>query len=286
TCSNILSHLSLKLFVWIIGILALFGNLTVLYINLYKIKQRTEPVPMLLITNLAVSDLMMAGYMLIIGSADLTYHDIYAFNAEVWLRSFTCVLACFLCCTASLMSVLMMITISFDRYIYIAFPYSAKRLSPQHAKVIILIQWMICFVFVGLPVAYSYKADGDLRIYEYTSICMASNFRNFHFRVWIIGYLTITLICWLTTCLMYSHMFIAIHNTSRAATSRAHDGGKRIAMRLFAIVITDLISWVPYYAYMIQVMIDPTDSGSVVLQFAIIVALPINSAINPYLYTM
>ncbi|RDD36656.1 G-protein coupled receptor GRL101-like protein, partial [Trichoplax sp. H2] len=286
TCSDILSHQSLQLFVWVVGSLALVGNAIVIYFQIFKVKKSSEPVPAMLITNLAFSDLMMAGYILIIGSVDLFYRNYYAANAEIWLRSFTCILACFLCCTASLMSVFMMITISIDRYIYIAFPYSNKNLSPSLTKWIITILWIFSIVFVSIPVGYSINANGDMRLYEYTSICMASNYNNYYYRIWLISYVVITLICWLITCFLYVHMFIAIYRTSKAVSAVSHNNSKRIAIRLFAIVITDLISWLPYYVYMAQIMVKPTIAGSVVLQFAIVLALPINSAINPYLYTV
>ncbi|EDV19373.1 uncharacterized protein TRIADDRAFT_62192 [Trichoplax adhaerens] len=286
TCSDILSHQSLQLFVWVVGSLALVGNAIVIYFQMFKVKKSSEPVPAMLITNLAFSDLMMAGYILIIGSVDLFYRNYYAVNAEIWLRSFTCILACFLCCTASLMSVFMMITISIDRYIYIAFPYSNKNLSPSLTKWIITILWIFSIVFVSIPVGYSINANGDMRLYEYTSICMASNYNNYYYRIWLISYVVITLICWLITCFLYVHMFIAIYKTSKAVSAVSHNNSKRIAIRLFAIVITDLISWLPYYVYMAQIMVKPTIAGSVVLQFAIVLALPINSAINPYLYTV
>ncbi|RDD37125.1 G-protein coupled receptor GRL101-like protein, partial [Trichoplax sp. H2] len=286
TCSDILSHYSLKLFVWVIGCLAFIGNLMVIYIQFFKVTNESEPVPMLLITNLAVSDLIMSIYMLIIGIADIIYHDHYAYNAETWLRSITCGIACFLCCFASLMSVLMMFIISIDRYIYIAFPYSTVKLSPYYAKVLMVISWLFCLIFVCIPTAYGLKTDGNHRLYRYTSICMASNVKNYYYRLWIIVYVSITLVSWLITCSLYAHMFIAIHKTAKATVSTASDSEKRIAIRLFAIIVTDLVSWLPYYFYTIQLLISPTSSGVIVLQFAVILALPINSAINPYLYTL
>lgn len=258
----------------------------VIYVQIFKIKKNSEPVPMLFITSLATSDLIMSIYMLVIGIADLIYRNDYANNAESWLRNSACTFACFLCCIASLMSVLMMLLISIDRYIYIAFPYSAYRVSPLHAKMLICIAWLFCIIFIGIPVAYSTNADGDSRLYAYTSICMASNFRNYFFRIWIIAYIFITLLCWFITSVLYVHMFIAIRQTAQAASTSPQENEKKIALRLSAIVITDLISWLPYYFYTIQVLIRPTASGILVLQFAIMLALPINSAINPYLYTL
>lgn len=262
------------------------GNLTVLFLYVFKFKKRTEPVPILFITNLAISDLLMAVYILIIGSADIAYRGSYAKNAEEWLRSSTCFTATFLCCISSLMSVLMMVMISIDRYIYIAFPYSTKRISEYSAKIIILALWFFCIIFIGIPVVFGVGADGDLRLHEYTSICMASNRINEYYYAWLLAYTSITLICWLFTCILYSHMLIVIHRTSSNANNSSNDADKSIALRLFAIVLTDFLSWFPYYLYTIYTMTDSNAFLPVIFQFSVVLALPINSAINPFLYTL
>ncbi|EDV19368.1 uncharacterized protein TRIADDRAFT_733, partial [Trichoplax adhaerens] len=287
TCADLLGHTVLQILVWVIGGLALVGNSIVLFIYIFKIKKRNEPVPILLITNLAVSDLLMASYTLIIGSADLRYRGSYAKNAENWLQSSPCLIATFLCCISSLMSVLMMLMISIDRYIYIAFPYSTKRISEDSAKFIIGILWLCSIAFIGLPVAFSINAEGDRRLHAYTSICMASNRTNKFFYGWLLAYTSLTLICWLITCTLYGHMLIVIRRTSTDANNNSSsDADKRIALRLFAIVLTDFISWCPYYIYIIFMISDANAYMPVTFQFAVILALPINSAINPFLYTL
>ena len=132
TCNRLLSLTVLTVFIWIIGCSAIFGNVFVLWWKLFK--QRAEnKVQSLLLSNLAMSDLLMGIYMIIIASADVYYGEYFPMNAEHWRSSVLCRMAGTLAITSSEASVLFVTFISIDRFITIKFPYtrfSHYRVAP------------------------------------------------------------------------------------------------------------------------------------------------------------
>lgn len=282
-CRNLLVHVSLELFVWFIGLAALIGNISVIIQYFNKSKSETK-VPHLLVTNLAVSDLCTAIYLIIIGIANFVYHGIYGHVFEEWLRSWMCSIACLLGTAAGMMSVFMMLIISIDRYICIVYPFSTRKLSPLQARCLVLIGWLISIIICIVPVITSINQDGDHRLYYYSSICMPSNVVNFYYRGWLILFTTLTMIAWVITTLLYLFAFIAIRQSSKSVHRSTMNKDNSIAFRLFIIVLSDLVSWLPLY-YTIYRVITQRSSNVFELQFVIIIAFPINSALNPYLYT-
>ncbi|EDV24630.1 uncharacterized protein TRIADDRAFT_56630 [Trichoplax adhaerens] len=288
TCDDMLSHPTLQYFVWIIGITAFVGNILVFLHYCQQSKQKHPPISVttVLLTNLALADFFMSIYLIIIGIADQIYRGYYSMYVEPWLTSVPCYSASFLVSLSSLMSVYMMIIISIDRFICITFPFSTKRLKVSSARNVLLVGWLFCIVFAGIPVVFSIGKPGESRLYKYSSICMPSNVNNVYYRTWILCYTFLTMVAWILTCALYFGMFFSMRQSSKSVRKIGSvNRDRKIAIRLFLIIITDLASWMPYYILVIQVLFTGT-IDIIVLQFVIIFALPINSAINPYLYTI
>ena len=105
TCDQLLSLSELSVFTWIMGCCAIFGNVYVVWWK--RCKQRTgNKVQSLLLSNLAMSDLLMGIYMIIIASADVYYGQYFPMNAEHWRSSVLCRIAGTLAITSSEASVL------------------------------------------------------------------------------------------------------------------------------------------------------------------------------------
>lgn len=286
TCNDILPHFILQLFVWIIGIAALIGSIMVLLRNHICTASRTKRIrpPILLISNLAIADLLMAIYLLIIAVADQYYRGIYGSHTEEWLTSAPCYLACFLVSISSLMSVYTIGIICLDRYIHIGLPFATKSLTMKKAKIALGIGWIFSVIFVILPVANSIGKYGDQRFYKYSSVCVPNNIENLNYQKWLAAFTLLTLIVWIMTAITYILFLISL-KTSRKLSNRNIDRGeKRLTLRILLIVVTNFSSWMPYYILILQFLWNKW-LNIYALQFIAIFALPLNSALNPYLYT-
>ncbi|EDV21542.1 expressed hypothetical protein [Trichoplax adhaerens] len=297
SCQHLLAHISLQFFIWLVGILAFLGNIFVIVRNLRiiraKKKNKADKVNLFLINNLAISDFIMSIYLFIIGFANLVYSNqgLYGIRSEKWLRHPLCAVSCTLMTTSSIVSVFLMVVISIDRFITIVYGLEGKKLSRFYSRLIIGIIWLGGFTFALIPSLFSINQPGNKRLYTFNSMCMPSNYENPDYRVWMIAYIVSTIIAWIITCSLYIRLFIYIRDTGKAVTQATNRKAKArkdkmIALRLFIILITDLISWVPYYIVNFAGFASSDGVDVITLQFIGIFALPINSALNPYLYTL
>ncbi|RDD37223.1 G-protein coupled receptor GRL101-like protein [Trichoplax sp. H2] len=287
SCRHLLAHISLQSFVWVVGCLAFFGNIMVMLYNHYT-KDTLGKAYILLINNLAVSDFIMSIYLFIIAFANSVYssQDQYGQRSEDWLENPLCILSCILVTTSSLVSVFLMMIISIDRFIIIIYSNKRKQLSMAATRAIISSTWLASFLFVLIPALYSINQPGHLRLYTYNSMCMPSNYENPSYRLWMITYIVITIIAWIITCSLYIAAFISIRNTHKAARRSVTNENKVLAIRLSIILLTDLICWLPYYVVNNFGFVTSKGVDVITLQFVGIFALPINSALNPFLYTI
>lgn len=286
SCQYLLAHISLQFFVWFVGSLALIGNIFVIILNCCT-KDNNVKVHILLINNLAISDLIMSIYLFIIASANLIYgNGQYGQKSEEWLRNPLCVISCILVTTSSLVSVFLMVVISIDRFMVIVYMFKVQQLSIFATKVITSIIWVVSFAFALVPGIFSLNKPGYLRLYTYNSMCMPSNYKHYLYRIWMMSYIFITMIAWIITGSLYVTMFISIRNTRKAAGKLIPKDSKLLAIRLSVILLTDLLSWVPYYVVNNFGFVFNGNVDVISLQFVGILALPINSALNPFLYTI
>ncbi|EDV27295.1 uncharacterized protein TRIADDRAFT_21335, partial [Trichoplax adhaerens] len=284
SCENILAHTSLQLAVWIMGIAAFIGNILVIVMHRTSNDQKMTKATELVFSNLALSDFLMSLYLFIIGVADLMYRDRYAQYAEEWLSSPACFIASFLICTSSLMSVIMMLFISIDRYTITANPFASSDGRYKRTKIALILGWLLTCTFVGVPTIMGINQIGDRRLHEFSSICSPSNLNNPFYAGWTFSFVIIQLICWIITLIAYVMLVISVSKTQRSVRSSAQSRNSAIAIRLSLILITDLIAWLPIYIVSAITIIQGR-LNVFTLQFAIILAIPLNSAINPYIYT-
>ena len=167
TCKRLLSNTVLQIFMWVIGVNALCGNVFVLCWR--KEHNHNNKVQSLLLSNLALSDLLMGVYMIIIASADVYYKEYFPMNAEIWRSSITCKIAGALSIASSECSVFFVTMISIDRFICIKNPYSTKKLNVKSTSILISILWLIAFALAITPSLYSGE---DRDFYEMSHVCI------------------------------------------------------------------------------------------------------------------
>ncbi|XP_072037328.1 uncharacterized protein [Amphiura filiformis] len=100
TCKQLLPSTAVKCCAWIFGFCALFANIVVFIWGCEKIKSKSaeeKPVKQIIfITNLALADLLMGVYLLVIASVDQYYSEYFPSFAKHWRNSALCKFAGFL----------------------------------------------------------------------------------------------------------------------------------------------------------------------------------------------
>ena len=111
---------------WLIALNAICGNTFVLVWK--QIQATKHTVQDLLLSNLAISDLVMGIYMLIIACADVYFGNEFPMHSERWRSGKTCRIAGAMSILSSEASVLFVTIISIDRFIGVRFPFCTYKL--------------------------------------------------------------------------------------------------------------------------------------------------------------
>ncbi|XP_038053417.1 uncharacterized protein LOC119725894 isoform X2 [Patiria miniata] len=284
----------------------------------------TKYVNNFLILNLAVSDFLMGIYMVIIAAADVSFGEAYYMVASEWRLSVVCKLAGVMSVLSSEASVFFITLISLDRILCIGFPHGRVRLAKSKARRAALIIWVVAFVLSSLPTILI-GSDTNSDIYGLSDVCIglplitkpasyalkeddignplgSQSFKipipQDHRPAWvysIVLFLGVNLLCFLTVALCYVFIFIKVRDSyqrvrgSRSRGSTVHQADRKeinMALRMAVIVGTDFCCWMP-----VIVMGLLSQSGAVTIQphmyaWTVVFILPINSSLNPYLYTI
>ena len=318
TCGWLLSLSVLSIFTWILGLCATLGNGFVLLWRQFKHGGHgPNRVQSLLLSNLALSDLLMGIYLIIISSADAYYGEYFPMNAEEWRTGFICRIASTLAITSSEASVFFVTLISIDRFINIKFPYTIYKLRIKSTRWASSVVWCVSLtlgltasilagrnpkfydnshICIGLPLARLVNYDTNpvsLGVVDYTTlkhitfdkVTNETRSPGLYFSVAI--FIGLNMLCFLLILACYISIIKTVSQTSKEA-SRQREMAEEIRMtiKVSAIVLTDFCCWFPIclIGALVQVgiMTIPPDIFAWVVTFV----LPINSAINPFMYTI
>lgn len=313
TCGRLFSSVVLRIAGWVIGLCSLIGNIIVLILRFHH--ERSITVQTLLIINLAVADCLMGVYMIIITSADVYFHENYFLIAPLWRDSYLCKFTSVLAFVSSECSVFTLTVMSVDRFICIRFPFGKHRLTVKSCRIILICLWVLTLalslmpllvnsyipsfyglsdVCIGLPLHVVSGETGRLEIVDVSGFLSEFTIQyvvtdtNFH-PSWLYGIVTfigVNMILFGIILLCYVMMFFQVKQSARSVgNTTLRDRELRVARKIALVVGTDFACLMP-----IVIMGILTQSGLVVLPtslyaWSVIFIIPINSSINPLLYT-
>ena len=317
TCDRLLSDRVLVVIMWLIGINALFGNMYVLVWR--KMNVQKNKVQYLLLSNLAISDALMGIYMVIIAVADIYFGDYFPLQSENWRSGITCRIAGALSIASSEASVLFITLISIDRFICIKYPYSVNKMGKMSTIMSSVLIWIFSLtlgiipsvfsgrnfkfydnshVCIGLPLSLTSKfsitksstsirpEDTKLRYEKETFTTQFMGVANgLYFSTAI--FLGLNCICYLIILTCYIEIVRSVMKSSKQV-GRTREMKEQIALttKVSAIVATDFLCWFPIIVLGILVQTRIVVLPPSVYAWCVTFVLPINSAINPYLYTI
>ena len=284
TCANILSHEILRSCIWFIGALSIISNVVSIVWHFNSYEKQYEVVKTLII-NLSLADLIMGLYLIAIASANAYFAETFDVNHEIWLRSGVCLISCFLISISTLMSTFIMFLITLDRYLHLVYPFKEVRLSYWTLIISLITFWLISIIFTGIPIIYSINQPSHNRLYENNSACLPGNINNLYMLAWLLIYCSITFITWIFISIMYVAIVIVLIKSRKETKRQISKFDKVIIAKMISIVATDLICWLPFYAVLIHGLIR-SELDTHTLPFIAVLSLPLNSCINPILYTI
>ncbi|KAH0514285.1 Lutropin-choriogonadotropic hormone receptor [Microtus ochrogaster] len=273
-CEDIMGYAFLRVLIWLINILAIVGNLTVLFVLLTSPYKLT--VPRFLMCNLSFADFCMGLYLLLIASVDSQTKGQYYNHAIDWQTGSGCSAAGFFTVFASELSVYTLTVITLERWHTITYAVQLdQKLRLRHAVPIMLGGWLFSSLIAMLPLV-------GVSNYMKVSICLPMDVESTLSQVYILSILILNVVAFLIICACYIRIYFAVQNPELVATNK----DTKIAKKMAILIFTDFTCVAPISFFAISAafkvpLITVTNSKVLLVLF-----YPVNSCANPFLYAI
>ena len=243
---------------------------------------------LIFVVHLCVSDFLMGVYLAIIGVADGVYRGLYLWKDEDWRHSALCQAAGVLSFLSREVSAFMIFLITLDRFLVLQFPFSQCHFSHRSASVVCGIVWCGGLMLAMIPLMPSLS---HWQYYSQSGICIPlpvprTNFAShmYTFGIMNIFYSILMSLVALAQLIIYYHIRANTLCEYNASTySRSKD--LTIARRLLTVAMSDFLCWFSIGLLGLLDSLGVAVPNEVKVAMAIIV-LPLNSVLNPFLYTV
>ena len=283
SCSDLLRQDFFRVFLWLFSVLAIIGNLSVLLYRAVVLRRTSSSSFHVLVCNLCGADFLMGVYMMIIGIADAQFRGEYVAKENSWKASWMCTIAGFLGFLSSEVSAMIICLITVDRLLVLCFPLKTQlHLQTRSALAVCCAVWVLGLIIAAVPLISA------LEFYGETSICLPLPItrRDFSGQSYAFGvFIVFNFVLFLFIGTGQTLIYRAIKKAAKAASTRRRQQEMAIARRLFLVVFTDFCCWFPVGVMGLLAASDVAIPGEVNVWVAIFV-LPLNSALNPFLYTL
>uniref|UniRef100_A0A674CCB0 Relaxin family peptide receptor 2a n=1 Tax=Salmo trutta TaxID=8032 RepID=A0A674CCB0_SALTR len=283
---DLLANVVLRVSVWVMAFITCFGNLFV--IGMRSLIRAENNLHAACIKVLCCADCLMGVYLFFVGVFDVKFRGEYNRNALLWMESVECRTIGFLAMLSSEVSVLLLTYLTLEKFLVIVFPFSHLRPGKLQTVVVLVSIWVLGFIIAVVPLL-----NDDLfgNYYGRNGVCFplhSDRQEKPTAKGYSIGiFLGLNLVAFLVIVFSYSSMFYSIYKTGINATdlrSRLHRD-VAVANRFFFIVFSDALCWIPIFLVKILSLLQVEIPGTI-SSWVVIFILPINSALNPILYTL
>ena len=290
SCDELLKNTVLKYSMWILGLMAFLGNLIVIIWR--SVSKDGNRISSFLLANLAVADFLMGVYMLIIAYKDREWDGVYFKHDISWRASDLCIFAGVLSTISSEVSVLTLTVITVERLICIVFQFKFTRWSLKKAAGIMGVVWILGLFISLIPLfndSYFYDYDNNVHFFGKSAVCLPFQLSADYLPGWeysVFVFLVLNGASFLFILLAYVVMYRTIVKASSAVRSTRANRDSTIAKRMMFIILTDFFCWFPVIIISILALTGNLyDPSKQVYAWIAVFVLPINSSINPLLYT-
>uniref|UniRef100_A0A3B4YLU4 Relaxin family peptide receptor 2a n=1 Tax=Seriola lalandi dorsalis TaxID=1841481 RepID=A0A3B4YLU4_SERLL len=283
---DLLANIVLRVSVWVMAFITCFGNLLV--IGMRSLIRAENNLHAACIKVLCCADCLMGVYLFFVGVFDVKFRGQYNRNALLWMESVECRTIGFLAMLSSEVSVLLLTYLTMEKFLVIVFPFSNLRPGKLQTGVVLASIWLLGFIIAAVPLM---NEDVFGNYYGRNGVCFPLH-SDRQEKPTAKGYSTgiflgLNLVAFLVIVFSYSSMFYSIYKTGINATdlrSRLHRD-VAVANRFFFIVFSDALCWIPIFLVKILSLLKVEIPGTI-SSWVVIFILPINSALNPILYTL
>jgi hypothetical protein len=285
TCEDLLRSGFYRGFLWLMGALSLLGNVLCLAFRAFLHRKRQQNSFNIFVSSLGVADCIMGVYMVMIGVADHTLRGQYLYRAAGWTSSVACRVAVFLCLVSCEVSALTVLLITLDRFTALRFPFSTLRFQHRAALLASAALWLTGIVLAAVPLL---PATSHWQFYTQSGICipLPVTRRDFQGRAYLFGVLIVlNMTLFVAIAMGQGAILWSVRRNTMATTDTTRKSKDlTLARRLITVAVTDFLCWFPIGVCGFLALGGVPIPEEMNVAMAIFV-LPVNSAVNPFLYT-
>jgi hypothetical protein len=284
SCQDLLRAEGYRVFFWLMCVCAVTGNVFCLVFRFCLQRKASKGAFNTFVSSLGVADFLMGVYLVIIGSADVTFQGRYARYEWNWLNSAACKVAGFLSLLSSEVSALIILLITLDRFLVLRFPFSSVRFGNRSALAACLATWSLGFVLAVVPLL---PVTSHWQFYSQTGICipLPVTRQDFAGRSYSTGVMIIfNFVLFLLIAAGQAFIYWSVQKNAMTTDTTKKMQDATVARRLITVAVSDFLCWFPIGLCGLLALTGVPIPGEVSVAMAIFV-LPLNSALNPFLYT-
>ncbi|XP_050069313.1 relaxin receptor 2 [Anopheles maculipalpis] len=285
---HLLDNPVLRASVWIMAAVGIVGNLLVLF-GRYMVGSRSSQAHAehsLYLRHLAASDLLMGVYLGIIATADIIFRGEYLTHDEEWRMSSICAFSGFLSTLSCQSSTLLLTLVTWDRLVSVTRPLYQRSSSKTRVILRLALLWGVATAAAVAPLSAT-EYFGP-HFYGSNGVCLSVHIHDPYAMGWEYSaglFILVNTVSLLFIGISYLRMLQAIR-VSRNETRNTLNCREKVVARRFAIIVaTDCVCWMPVIVVKLVALAGYEISPSLYAWLAVLV-LPINSALNPVLYTL
>uniref|UniRef100_A0A2K6F1K7 Relaxin family peptide receptor 1 n=1 Tax=Propithecus coquereli TaxID=379532 RepID=A0A2K6F1K7_PROCO len=283
---NLLASIIQRVFVWVVSAVTCFGNIFVICMRPY-IRSENKLHAMSIIS-LCCADCLMGIYLFVIGAFDLKFRGEYNKHAQLWMESIHCRLLGSLAILSTEVSVLLLTFLTLEKYICIVYPFRCLRPGKCRTITVLILIWIVGFIVAFIPLS---NKEFFRNYYGTNGVCFPLHSEvteSIGAQIYSVAiFLGINLAAFIIIVFSYGSMFYSVHQSAITATEIPNQIKKEmiLAKRFFFIVFTDALCWIPIFVLKFLSLLQVEIPGTIT-SWVVIFILPINSALNPILYTL
>ncbi|MBN3301374.1 RXFP1 protein, partial [Amia calva] len=282
---NLLANIILRVFVWVVACIICFGNVFVICLRSCIASENRHHT--MSIKSLCCADCLMGVYLLFIGAFDIRYCGEYNRHAQLWMESLQCQLIGSLAMLSTEVSVMLLTYMTLEKYVCIVFPFHNYRAGRKQTLSTLISIWILGFIIAVIPfwdkhTFGNYYGRNGVCFPLHSDLTEKPGARSYSTGI----FLGLNLFAFITIVFSYTSMFFSVRKTgAKTARQSVFNREVTIAKRFFFIVFTDALCWIPIFVLKILSLLQVEITGTIIL-WVVIFILPINSALNPILYTI
>ncbi|XP_070173937.1 G-protein coupled receptor GRL101-like [Littorina saxatilis] len=287
SCDSLLRSNYYRFFVYTLAAFAVLGNIGSMSYRIFVNRRDSTQTASVFVSNLCMANFIMGVYLVIVAAADWNYRGSYVSGDNAWRKGIACKTAGFLFVLSNEVSVFLVCLMTFDRYLILRRPLSVlnfKKWSAHGASVAV---WIGGFVLAGVPLL---PVTSHWRFYSRSGLCVPLPVSRDDYPGHVYAFVVfnvVKFVIFLVVAVAQALIYIAVRGTrhSMIAVKSKKSMDAIVARRLAAVVMTDFLSWFPIGLLGVLASAGLAVSSEVQVVLAILV-LPLNSALNPLLYTL